>query len=593
VDLNGNTVKNNGTANSNLSLNATGSAVRYPTNPLTTGAVEYNPIIALNAFIQDDYKVNSRLTVNLGLRWEYDGQPSEIRGKFTDVWPSKVLGSAFPSVGNTPCTGNAYQLTGCPGSSFVGYVIPSNYSPLLPAPPSGVFQSSHESPVADPAPKDNFAPRLGLAFQPLAGSAKWVVRAGAGYFYSRVQEDSTYSNVELEQIPMAYQPTTQYNADLANPYGNVLPGWQPRWVTTSGVSSNIRVQNMAEPYPTPLVYQWNLNTQYEFLPTWVVELGYVGSRGIHEPLGYKPNGAVLVSQTQPSPTYAPAVTNLTTNTALRSPYAGFANNWQVDGEPQDFKFNSAQATVRKQLSHGIQLQAAYTWSRAFVTSQVGNPNASLAYDVPAIFEYGLNPMYSPQRLAFSYHWDLPFGHPDGFAGKVVTGWAVSGVTVIQDGTPLTITDSRYGTIFGTPVTSNAEFAAGMTNANVPASGSLYSKVISGNYFNSAAFVTTKPVAGAPGTGGVYGNGTGYGNSGLGVILGPPQDNFDITAEKTTKVGGIREGAVVIFRADFINAFNHPQFSNPTSVNVATGNFGKIQSSSVNPRLIQLALKYQF
>jgi hypothetical protein len=388
---------------------------------------------------------------------------------------------------------------------------------------------------------------------------------------------------------MAYQPTTQFNADLANPYGNVQPGWQPRWVATNGASSNIRVQTMSESYPTPVVYQWNLNTQYEFLPSWVIEVGYVGSRGIHQPLGYKPNGAVLVSPSQPSPSGSGATTNTTTNTAFREPYAGFAANWQVDGEPQDFKFNSAQVTLRKQMSHGLEFQSAYTWSRSFVTSQIGNPNASLADDQVTIFRYGLNPMYSPQRLALSYHWDLPFGHPEGVVGKVLTGWAVSGVTVIQDGTPLTITDSRGGTIFGTPVTSNAQFAPGFTNSNVASAGSLYDRIMSGNFFNPAAFA--KLPTGGPG--GIYGNGAGYGDSGLGIILGPPQDNFDITVEKATKVGGIREGATLLFRTDFVNAFNHTQFSNPTSVNVATGNFGKIQSSSVNPRLIQLALKYQF
>jgi hypothetical protein len=346
---------------------------------------------------------------------------------------------------------------------------------------------------------------------------------------------------------------------------------------------------MSESYPTPLVYQWNLNTQYEFRPTWVIEVGYVGSRGIHQPLGFKPNGAVLVSPSQPSPTDAAATSNLTTNTALRVPYAGFATNWTVDGTPADFKFNSAQVTIRKQLSHGFTFQSAYTWSRAFITSQIGNPNASLSDNVVTIFRYGLNPMYSPQRLALSYHWDLPFGHPDGIAGKVVTGWAVSGVTVIQDGQPLTITDSRYGTIFGTPVASNAQFTPGFTNANVASAGSLLDRVTSGNWFNPAAFI--KPTTGGPG--GIYGNGTGYGNTGLGIVLGPPQENFDITAEKVTKVGGIREGAALVFRADFINAFNHTQFSNPTSTSVTAGTFGKIQSTSVSPRLIQLALKYQF
>jgi Transposase domain (DUF772) len=266
------------------------------------------------------------------------------------VFTSRVLASPFPVV-TTACTGSLYQTTGCPGSSFAGYVVPANFSTLLPMPPASVLRSDHNSPVEDPAPKDNFAPRLGFAWQPLSTSDRWVVRAGAGYFYSRVQQDTTYSNLELEQIPMAYQPT-------------IPAGWEPRRVTAAGASSNKRVQTMSESYPTPLVYQWNLNTQYEFRPTWVIEVGYVGSREIHQALGFKPNGAVLVSASQPSPTNAATTSNLTTNTALRVPYAGFATNWTIDGTPADFKFNGAQVIIRKQPSHGFSFQSAYTWTAA-------------------------------------------------------------------------------------------------------------------------------------------------------------------------------------------------------------------------------------
>jgi hypothetical protein len=103
------------------------------------------------------------------------------------------------------------------------------------------------------------------------------------------------------------------------------------------------------------------------------------------------------------------------------------------------------------------------------------------------------------------------------------------------------------------------------------------------YFNKAAFGTTP----------VIGNGTGYGNSGYGTILGPGQFNFDATLQKTTTVGGIHEGATLVFRTEFFNMFNHPQFSNPVSVDDSKSTFGQISSSSVNPRLIQFALKYVF
>ena len=87
--------------------------------------------------------------------------------------------------------------------------------------------------------------------------------------------------------------------------------------------------------------------------------------------------------------------------------------------------------------------------------------------------------------------------------------------------------------------------------------------------------------------------TGLGNAGFGYILGPGQFNFDTVLVKNTVVGGIREGATLEFRTEFFNTFNHPQFNTPTGLDASKTNFGQINSSSVNPRLIQFALKYVF
>jgi hypothetical protein len=119
----------------------------------------------------------------------------------------------------------------------------------------------------------------------------------------------------------------------------------------------------------------------------------------------------------------------------------------------------------------------------------------------------------------------------------------------------------------------------------------------GGWFNKAAFADTSGV-GAPGAScaafNPIGNGTGWGNSAQSLVLGPGQFNWDMSIIKTTKVGGIREDATLIFRTEFFNAFNHAQFSNPGTLDASTGNsFGAITSSSVNPRLIQFGLKYIF
>jgi hypothetical protein len=259
-------------------------------------------------------------------------------------------------------------------------------------------------------------------------------------------------------------------------------------------------------------------------------------------------------------------------------------------DSSDMKYNSLQATLRKQLSHGLQLQAAYTWSRGFVSEYL--------YDDPNVSHYGLNPLYRPQRLAISYVWNLPSVSNEGFLGKVANGWALSGVTIAQDGLPLTIIDTRGGSIFGfgpgAPVDSTAEYCAGMGPGNAASSGGILQRLggLSGGqgYINKAAFCTTP----------VVGNGTGYGNSGRGILLGPNQFNWDMSLTKTTKVGGLREDATLQFRAEFFNVFNHPQFNPPglgssgySTIDVSTSTVGQITSESVNPRLIQFALKYAF
>jgi len=243
------------------------------------------------------------------------------------------------------------------------------------------------------------------------------------------------------------------------------------------------------------------------------------------------------------------------------------------------------------MSHGLQLQAAYTWSRGFIQIPYGI-NTFPYY----IQKYSLNPNYRPQRFVLNYVWNLPLGHQEGFVGKLTSGWAWSGVTTIQDGTPLTVTDSA-GSDFcggagcsGNGLNAVANFCPGMSAANVPTSGSMYQRVLNGlnnnlGYLNGRA----QGVFCAAPTGGVFGTGTGFGNAGLGIVLGPGQSNWDMSLSKLIS---IRERQAVTFRSEFFNTFNHPQFSNPNTA-LNQGGFGVIANTSVSARIIQFAMKYSF
>jgi hypothetical protein len=189
----------------------------------------------------------------------------------------------------------------------------------------------------------------------------------------------------------------------------------------------------------------------------------------------------------------------------------------------------------------------------------------------------------------NYSWNIPSGNLKGVSEKVLGGWNLSGVTTIQDGTPLTITDKAGASVFGLQGFSRAQMCSGSTYADISTPGGLTSRLggASGGpgYLNAKAFCTSQLPA--------IGDGTGFGNSGIGVLLGPGQFNWDVSLAKTTRVGGLREDATLQFRAEFFNLFNHAQFSNPAVAVDSAGSFGQITSLSVNPRLIQFGLKYTF
>jgi hypothetical protein len=302
------------------------------------------------------------------------------------------------------------------------------------------------------------------------------------------------------------------------------------------------------------------------------------------------------------------------------PYLGFAAGGLFSDQTNTWaKYNSLQATVKKQLSHGLTFSAAYSYARSITSAYYINYNAAIASSQNY---HGLNGFYRPQRLALNYNWALPIPTHDGLIGKAVNGWSVSGVTVIQSGDPQTPVDSRGGTAYGfgpgsrplslavllpgkttkneaSTLGGNDQNRIGCANTALNASGA--GTCAGGGWFNRAAFdqvAFVAPTSGGDGVGidpnHVAGNyPTLWGNSGLGTLLGPGQFNFDLSIQKLTVVGGIHEGAALQFRADFFNAFNHPQFADPNSVDISTTAFGQITASSVNPRLIQFSLKYIF
>ena len=582
----------------------------------------------MNSFVQDDWKVSSKLTVNMGVRWEYDGTFSEKFGNLTNTWLTQLAPNS--QVPTAPL--------GLP-ANYAGWVTAGNYLAHYPNPPAGVLvNTSGTGAIQEHPPLSNFAPRLGFAYQM---NTKLVVRGGAGMFYDRIGADRFVHAVEQGN---PYAATLDYSGSAAaqftiqNPFPTNIPlgTFAQRYSnpsaaclagTTTGpaCTSGLSVPFINQEIHTPLVRQYNLNVQYEFLPRWVFEAGYVGSSGINLlDYNHNVNTASIASASHP-------VNGITTTTAanavFRVPYVGYnPTGLQATAFDGISNYNSLQVTVRKQLSHGVSFQGAYTWSKSMTDLLVDSANSNNAGDLAQ--QYGPSYFNHPQRFIINYSWDIPTGNHNGAAGKLLSGWNISGVTTVQNGTPITFADGGAGTAYGTQGTGTtsgfgrAQLCPGATAATIATPGGIESRLggYSGGpgYFNPSAFCdapailpngvtvfypTATQTAQAQCTAANGGNGcaTLFGNSGMGLILGPGQFNFDTSILKSTK---ITERSTLQFRAEFYNLLNHPQFYQvaPSSgtggtlaqlPNIASAGSGFISRTSVSPRVIQLGLKFIF
>jgi Carboxypeptidase regulatory-like domain/TonB dependent receptor-like, beta-barrel len=470
--------------------------------PLT----HYNRANEFAVYAQDDWKVTPRLTLNLGLRWEYSGFPSDVSGEFTNVWETQLTKLN---------TGSALQGLGAQGT-LIGFAVPSNFAVntfglTAPSGATGVTINSNKT-LLPGTPLKEFAPRLGFAWQPFGN--KLVVRGGYGWFYDTIYANLLVDNqlnlppysgagggpAPLNQentlqnpwqaganFPLAWTPrymlqgTTDPYTNAACPVAPTLNG--PQGICSSGFGYTSDSPQMAS--RMPLVQEYNLDVQYEFAHGWVADLGYVGSHGIHlYDWSRNINVARLVPGALNNPTAASGFQNtemiasslpyndpsnpnpITGNTPSdlneRVSYLGFAPGGVASTSTLgDSLYDSLQAQLRHQFASGLLLQFSYTWSKSMTNINTNAAGSGIQPPGEVIFgaansnspldlkqQYGLASFNRSQRAVITYVYNLPYKNTHGFTGKALGGWSISGVTTIQNGLPFWMTDSGGGTIYG-------------------------------------------------------------------------------------------------------------------------------------------------
>ena len=543
------------------------SESNYGFNPVTGAqeGVNFLPVVErFGAFYNDDFKVKPNLTISYGLRWDYYFNPYEQHRP-------KGLFSRLVFDG---------------GDNFVQRIQDVS-----------IIQAQ---PLADPD-KHGFAPRVGIAWDP-TGKGKMSVRAGWGIFYDRPSSQffrdccpsmPIYGNVTgIRTVPTGPQPVLGLGTNPTGPYDfppmtGIPTGINPNGSLKGALSTiygwDPALQNM-------YAENWFIGVQYALTNNWVIEGNYVGSVGRH-----------LLEDFDVNRVDDDLITN--DDVMLRNnPWFGEIGYGQANGLSA---YNSFNLMVKKRISHGLDMQAAYTYGKATDNSST----YGVDLPIPDIYnqrgDYGLSDFDVRQKLAVSLVYDLPGPHGPGYKAKLLGGWQAGSVIILQKGTPFSVAntlpfdpvcagndggnclDSAGTFIPGSVITGNSggDYNADGYNydfPNVPSFGRF--KKGTKQEFLTGIFKASDFPAPALGQEGTLGR-----NS----YIGPGYIDCDFNVVKDTSIPWFwhNDAARLQFRAEAFNLFNNVNLQNPDGT-MSDGTFG--MSTTVFPsRNIQFGLKIFF
>jgi len=500
---------------------------------------------AHSIYFQDEWKVNNRLTLTLGIRYE----------PFLP-WVEKY--------------------------DRIDTVVPGQQSTVIPDAPPGILFPGDKGVSRGLAPADlnNFAPRIGIAWD-VFGTGKTAVRAGYGVFYESVNADS------LAQENPPYAGFGQaYNGNIADPFGSTGQTAPP--AVLSGKFGCVKIDTYPGyscplfPLPanglftdlslrTPYIQSFNFSIQHQLTPSLMIETAYAGKIGIKIEALRTYNPARFIND--PITGAPPSLQNVNDRVIFEPGILG-PQSYLLGNDFRSW-YHSFQAQVTKRFSKGISVLGSYTLAKSIDSSSTDNLGATVSNPFNLKSERGRSDWDRRHAFVASWLWQLPFKFNSRLADSLLGGWTLTAIHQIQSGTPLTFWLGQDVALDGTGNAGgqHAFLMPGITAGNISISHPDRNAFVT-QFFNTNAFV---PVAQDPAGW--------YGNAGRGLISGPAFNNTNFSVLKDFK---IREHWRLQFRAEMFNVFNQVNFNNPDTTQTDS-TFGQILSAQ-DGRIIQFALK---
>ncbi|HKW17096.1 MAG TPA: carboxypeptidase regulatory-like domain-containing protein [Terriglobales bacterium] len=521
--------------------------------------------ISTAAYVQDNWRVNNRLTLNLGLRWDGIPHTYEANEQSSNFYPNlynPANAATFDSNGHI-CSVNS--VPACPGGPSPG--LGTSPNPIL----TGIqfYENGIGIGGKNGIPRglvnnhwNNWGPRLGFAYD-LTGRGKTILRGGFGTMYERIQGNDMYNGAV--NPPGDLNPTLN-TVSLSNPGLNVTSGNVITAAALPVLPLGVTGTD-ANNYKPPVSYQYSGGVQQAIGANAVLAVNYVGSQGRHE------NDYRAINL--PAENLLPAMVAAKALDNTKVQYLGFGGIRLSENEANSH-YNSLQTSLVGTVRKDLHLQVGYTLSKSIdATTSNGSGGDLQNVTNPYLgWRYNVGPSQFDRRNIFftSFVYDIPlFRNSSHLVKSTVGGWEVSGIVTEESGAPLDL-----------GVNSGTTAASILTNTGMRPNltGSIsYPKTaaqwFTGNFSKPACL--TGPDC--------------WGNLGFDAIRGPGRNNFNLSLLKNFTV---TERFHMEFRAESFNAFNHTQFKGDKNnggigTNFGAGNFGQV-TSAYPGRELQLAIK---